>query len=232
MRLLILRHGESHSNAAERAVALPEAEGDRLTERGRAQAEAAARWLSDRAIDRLITSPMRRARQTTEPIAEATGIEPEVDEGIHELRESAEYLALPPEEQKLKRWSVWMAEHGDDPDWAPPGGESFNTVLGRVTAFKSRLEALPADETVLVVSHGIFTRFFLVHSLLEERFGAADVHRLWHLRTVNCGLSAFGPAERRHPADPDIAGWSCSAWMTRPWDDAAASLVPRLRNTE
>jgi broad specificity phosphatase PhoE len=231
MRLLILRHGESLSNAHPQAAALPEEEGDRLTDRGRAQAETAAGWLAGRAIDRLITSPMRRARQTTEPIAAATGLEPEVDDGIHELRESDEYLTLSPEEQRLRRWSVWMAEHGDDPDWAPPGGESFNTVLGRVTAFKSRLAELPPEETVLAVSHGIFTRFFLVHSLLEHRFEASDVHRLWHLRTVNCGLSAFEPGERRHPADPDLDGWTCSAWMTRPWDDGAGALLPRLRDT-
>jgi probable phosphoglycerate mutase len=217
MRLLILRHGESHSNAHPTAAALPEAEGDRLTETGRAQAEAAARWLAERDFDRLLASPMRRAQQTAEPIARATGLEVETWEGIHELREAGDFLELPPEEQKLRRWSVWMAEHGDDPDWAPAGGESFNAVLGRVIEFKSRLAELPADETVLAISHGIFTRFFLIHSLLEERFGAGDVHRLWHLRTVNCGLSAFDIGERRHPADPDLDGWTCSAWMTRPW---------------
>jgi probable phosphoglycerate mutase len=219
MRLLILRHGESHSNAHPTAPALPEAEGDRLTERGREQAEAAARWLAGREIDRLIVSPMRRARETAEPIAAAIGLEPEVDEGIHELREASDYLELPPEEQKLRRWSVWMAEHGDDPGWAPDGGESFETVLGRVLAFKARLAELPPDETALVISHGIFKRFFLVHSLLEERFGPAEVHRLWHLRTVNCGLSTFDDGERRHPADPELRGWVCSAWMTRPWLD-------------
>jgi broad specificity phosphatase PhoE len=217
MRLLILRHGESHSNADPRAVALPEAEGDRLTGRGREQASTAARWLADKEFDRLVSSPMRRARQTAEAIATETGAEIEIDDGIHELRESDEYLGLPPEEQKLRRWSVWMAEHGDDPDWAPEGGESFNVVLGRVIAFKERLESLSAEETVLAVSHGIFARFFLFHSLLEERFRAADVHRLWHLRTVNCGLSAFDHGERRHPADPDLRGWSCSSWMARPW---------------
>lgn len=221
MRLLILRHGESHSNADPRAVALPEAEGDRLTDNGREQAAAAGRWLAGIEFDRLLSSPMRRARQTAEIVAAHSGHEITVVPGIHELRESSEYLELPPEEQKLRRWSVWMAEHGHDPDWAPEGGESFNAVLGRVTAFKRRLEELPADERVLAVSHGIFTRFFLFHSLLEERFRAADVHRLWHLRTVNCGLSAFDHGERRHPADPEVRGWSCSRWMARPWADEA-----------
>jgi broad specificity phosphatase PhoE len=217
MRLLILRHGESRSNADPHAVALPEKEGDQLTERGREQAAEAARWLGGRDFDALISSPMRRARQTAEAVAAATGADIAIDEGIHELRESGGYLELPPEEQKLKRWSVWMAEHGDDPDWAPEGGESFNAVLGRVTAFKARLEQRRPDETVLAVSHGIFTRFFLFHSLLEERFRATDVHRLWHLRTANCGLSAFDHGERRHPADPEVRGWSCASWMACPW---------------
>jgi broad specificity phosphatase PhoE len=217
VRLLLLRHGESVSNADPEAVALPEAEGDRLTPRGREQAEAAARWLARLEIDALVSSPMGRARETAEAIAARTGLEIEIDDEIHELRESSDFLDLPPEEQKLRRWSVWMEAHGDDPDWAPPGGESFNVVVGRVRRFKARLDARDPESTVLAVSHGIFARFFLVHSLLEERFRASDSRRLWQLRTVNCGLSDFEPARRRHPADPELEGWTCLSWMCRPW---------------
>lgn len=217
MRLLLLRHAESVSNAHPTAAALPEAEGDRLTDRGREQAAAAAGWLERVDIDRLVSSSMRRARETAEAIAARTGLEIEVDEEIHELREASGWLELPPEEQKLRRWSVWMAEHGDDPDWAPQGGESFNDVLGRVRRFKARLEARDPDATVLAVSHGIFARFFLIDSLLEDRFEARDAARLWNLRTVNCGLSVFEPARRQHPADPELAGWTCLSWMCRPW---------------
>jgi broad specificity phosphatase PhoE len=217
VRLLLLRHGESYSNAHPKAAALPEAEGDRLTPRGREQAEAAAQWLAGIELDALISSSMRRARETAELIAVRTGLEIEIDEEIQELREASGWLELPPEEQKLRRWSVWMAEHGDDPDWTPEGGESFNDVLGRVRRFKARLQARDPNATVLAVSHGIFARFFLIDSLLEHRFQARDVHRLWHLRTVNCGLSSFEPARRHHPADPELEGWTCSSWMCRPW---------------
>ena len=203
-------------------MALPEEEGDRLTPRGREQAEAAARWLSRLEFSALISSPMGRARETAEVIASKTGHEIEIDDEIHELRESGDYLRLPPEEQKLMRWSVWMAEHGDDPDWAPEGGESFNVIVGRVRRFKERLAARPPDQTVLAVSHGIFARFFLAHSLLEEGFRAADAQRLWQLRTVNCGISVFEPARRYHPADPKLQGWTCATWMTSPWDPAWA----------
>jgi probable phosphoglycerate mutase len=217
MRLLLLRHGESRSNADPEAVALPETEGDRLTAKGREQGEAAARWLAGLELDALVSSPMRRARETAELVAARTGLDIETDDEIHELRESGGFLELPPEQQKLRRWSVWMAEHGDDPDWAPEGGESFNDVLGRVRRFKARLEARDPADVVVAVSHGIFARFFLIDALMEQRFTAADVQRLWHLRTVNCGLSVFEPARRYHPADPELAGWTCLSWMCRPW---------------
>jgi broad specificity phosphatase PhoE len=217
VRLLMLRHAESRSNAHPEAVALPESEGDLLTERGWEQARAAARGLRATGVTRLVTSPMRRARETTSAIAEQLPLPVEVDDAIHELRESAEYLELPPEEQKLRRWSNWMAEHADDADHAPPGGESFNAVLARVHRFKRELERGDPGATVLAVSHGIFARFFFFDSVLEERFAARDVRRLWQLRTVNCGLSVFDHGELRHPADPEIEGWACASWMSQPW---------------
>jgi broad specificity phosphatase PhoE len=217
VRLLTLRHAESYSNAHPEAVALPEEQGDRLTPRGWEQARAAARGLRDLRPTRLLTSPMRRARETAEVLAGELEITPEVDDAIHELREPKEYLELPPEEQKLRRWSNRMAERGHDPDHAPPGGESFNAVVGRVRRFKAELEGGDPRAEVVAVSHGIFLRFFLVDSLLEHRFRAGDAGRLWHLRTVNCGLSVFEHGELRHHADPETEGWVCSSWMSQPW---------------
>jgi broad specificity phosphatase PhoE len=216
LRLLILRHGESHSNAHPTAVALPEQEGDRLTERGWEQARMAARGLRELRPDSLVSSPMRRARETASALSDELGLEVAVNDLIHELRESDEYLGLPPEEQKLRRWSNWMSEHGDDPDWAPPGGESFNAVLARVRAWKADLASGGAGSTMLAVSHGIFLRFFLIDSLLEDRFVARDAQRLWQLRTVNCGLSVFEHGERHGAGDREREGWVCAQWMTTP----------------
>jgi broad specificity phosphatase PhoE len=214
--LLVLRHGESVSNAHPEAVALPAEQGDRLTDRGWDQARAAARSLLEASPTALITRPMRRARETASVLEEELGMEAEVSDLIHELRESDEYLDLPPEEQKLRRWSNWMREHGDDPDWAPPGGESFNAMLARVRRFKAELEQRDPDASVVAVSHGIFLRFFLMDSLLGDRFAVRDVDRLWQLRTINCGLSVFEHGERYHPADPPRDAWVCSRWMSPP----------------
>lgn len=222
MRLLLLRHAESASNADPHAVTLPEERGDRLTERGFEQARVAAAALRDCGADRLLSSPMRRARETAEVLAAELGLTIEVDDEIHELRELTGFGELAPEKQKLRRWSEWMSAHPDDPDHAPPGAESFNAMLRRVRGFKARLEAGDPSQSVLCVSHGIFIRFLLVDSLLGDRFEPREAKRLWHLRSRNCGLSVFEHAEARHPADPELDDWACVSWMERCWSEGGS----------
>jgi broad specificity phosphatase PhoE len=212
-----IRHGESASNA-EPGRDLPDDVGDRLTDRGRAQAAEAARHLGDLGIDRLWSSPLRRARETAEPIAAELGLEVEVREDLRELREAEGHGRLSGEEQRLRRWSIWMAEHPDDPHFAPPGGESFASMFERVERIKAGLLE-HSDHRVLAVTHGILLRFIFVHSFLGGDFRPAQVPRMWQLRTLNCGLSAF----QHRPLDTETAypspeEWLCLTWMARPWD--------------
>jgi len=215
---LLLRHGESVTNADPKAIALPEEIGDRLSARGREQARAAAAGLREAGVTRLLSSPMRRARETAEPLSEALELPVTVLAYVHELKETTGYGELDPEEQKLRRWSERMAAHSADPDHAGEGAESFNDVRDRVRRLKAELEERPDGERALIVTHGIFTRFFFFDSLLGETFEPRLVPRLWSLRSRNCGLSVFERGERRHPADVETPGWTCVTWMARPWD--------------
>lgn len=215
MRVLLIRHGESVSNA-DAKVTLPTEQGDRLTERGLEQARAAGRALADQGITDLISSPMGRALQTAEAIGEQLRLAPQIDPGIHELQEGPDYGSLPAEEQMLRRWSEWMPKFAADPDHSEYGGESFNQVRGRVRAFQARLLEDYEGRLPLVVTHGIFMRFFLVDGILGDDFGPALAPRLWNLRTANGAISRFEHGERHHPADPEIEGWVCLSWMERP----------------
>jgi probable phosphoglycerate mutase len=216
MRALLVRHGESVSNADPK-VSLPDELGDRLTERGLEQADALGLALKDSGVTDLITSSMGRAQQTAEAIGPHLGLEPETDPEIHELRESPGFGELSSEEQMLRRWSEWMPRFAADPDHSEYGGESFNQVRARVRGFQSRLAERFAGRKPLVVSHGIFLRFFLMESVLGDDFGPAMAPQLWNLRTANCGVSVFEHGERYHPADPERPGWVCASWMERPW---------------
>ena len=218
MRVHFLRHAQSASNAAPGAMALPGDQGDRLTDLGWEQARAAAPHLAGLGAARILTSPLRRARETAEALSETLELPVVVVEEMHELRESDGYGELALEEQRLRRWSVWMAEHGDDPDHSYRGGESFNDVLARVRRVQDRLLADGRD-VELAVSHGIFLRFFLMWSVLADDFRAGQAQRLWQLGTLNCGLSTFEHRDR-DPGHYATDNWRCLGWMSRHWDPA------------
>lgn len=198
-------------------MALPGDRGDRLTERGWEQARLAGRHLADLGATRILTSPLRRARETAQALAESLELPVLELTELHELRESDGFGELGLEEQRLRRWSVWMAEHGDDPDHTFKGGESFNDVITRVERVKSDLVA-SRESDVLAVSHGIFLRFFLMHSVLEEHFRPTMAQHMWQLGSHNCGLSSFEHGDSVLATGYAQRPWRLLTWMTRPWD--------------
>jgi broad specificity phosphatase PhoE len=183
MRALLLRHGESVHNAARSGEPAAHSEGDRLTEKGAEQAHAAGAGLAGHGVTRLLTSPLRRARQTAEAVAAPLGLEPE------ELDCAAELTS----------------------------GETFEQAIERVRRLKAELESGADGELPLLVTHGIFTRFFLLDSVLGERFEAPMAAGIWNLGSHNCGLSTFAYGESRDPVGNPIDGWTCLTWMERPW---------------
>ena len=183
-RALFLRHGESVHNAHTGSEALAEEEGDLLTERGREQARAAGAALAEEAPTGLLSSPLRRTRETAAEVGAALGLEPEIVSYAHELH----------------------------------GGETFEEAIGRVRQLKAELEAGALGERPLLVTHGIFTRFFLLDSVLGDRFEAPMAAGTWNLGSHNCGLSVFAHDETRDPAGNPVPGWTCLTWMARPWD--------------
>jgi probable phosphoglycerate mutase len=213
MRVFLLRHGESVSNAAVDKVSLPEEEGDRLSPLGRRQAEAAGRRIAEFGVERIITSPMGRARETAAAVTAATGLEPEIWDWTYELREPPEYFRSSGEHQQRHRWSNRMKAHPDDPEAAPPGGESFADLRRRVMRTQERLVADDVDRTLLV-GHGIFFRFAFALTVLGEDFTPADIDRLWRIGSLNCALSVFQHSRNDGSPNPaDIDGWRCVSWM-------------------
>lgn len=97
-------------------------------------------------------------------------------------------------------------------------GETFEQLVARVRRLKDELEAGALGELPLIVTHGIFTRFFLLDSVLGEEFTAPLAGRIWQLGSHNCGLTVFAHGETRDPSGAEVAGWTCLTWMARPWD--------------
>ena len=81
MTLLLIRHGRAAAGVEELDPGLDEV--------GRSQAEHVALALRDRRATRLVCSPLRRARETAEPIQKLLGLPLEVSEGVSEVFEAS-----------------------------------------------------------------------------------------------------------------------------------------------
>ncbi|NBE92961.1 bifunctional RNase H/acid phosphatase [Nonomuraea sp. KC401] len=148
--LLLLRHGETELSLERRFSGRGDAE---LTPHGLAQASAAADRLSrdPYRLDVIITSPLKRARQTAEVVAQRTGRAVEVEEDLREA-DFGEWEGHTFTEVQ-RRWPAELAAWLADPEVAPPGGESFATAARRVQAAGERLIERYEGKTVLAVSH-------------------------------------------------------------------------------
>lgn len=183
MRALLLRHGESVHNANRSGEPAAHSDGDKLTEKGIEQAHAAGAGLREHGVTKLMTSPLRRARETAAAVAEALGLEPEEIDYTGELTSA----------------------------------EAFEQAVERVRRLKAELERGEDGALPLLVTHGIFARFFLLDSVLGGRFEAPMAAGIWNLGSHNCGLSTFAHGESRDPLGATIPGWTCLTWMERPW---------------
>jgi probable phosphoglycerate mutase len=144
LTLLLVRHGQSEWNAAGRlqgqTADVP------LTERGHAQAAAAARELARLRPRALISSDLHRAVQTAEHCARATGLPFSTTPALREQG----YGVL---EGRLSR-ELWDVVDWTDPHWSAPGGESLAELHGRVAAYLKELAAEPPAEVIALVTHG------------------------------------------------------------------------------
>lgn len=147
-RTLLLRHGETPLSIEKRFAGV----GDiALTESGVAQAKAAGAALKGHGIDVIVTSPLRRCRDTAAEVAAATGAEVRVEEGFRET-DFGEWEGHSFSEVR-ERWPAEMSAWLADPSVAPPGGESFTATARRVRTARDKLMVRFRHQTVLVVSH-------------------------------------------------------------------------------
>lgn len=139
MVLTLVRHARTEANAGGRlqgTLDLP------LDEVGRRQAAALPSIVHS--VDRVICSPLLRARQT----AAAFGIAPVIDEQWAEMSygefEGARIADVPPE-----LWHRWIT----DIDFAPSGAETMRAMGERIFAALEGLAEEAAERHVVVVTH-------------------------------------------------------------------------------
>lgn len=184
-RMLLLRHGQTDFSRQRRYSGRGNPE---LTDTGRRQAQAAARYLADRGgVDVVLSSPLRRAYDTASAAATALGLTVAVDDDLIETDFGAwEGLTFAEaRERDPELHGRWLR----DTSLRPPGGESFDDVEERIRRVRKRIAAEHSGATVLVVSHVTPIKTLL---RLALDAGSGILHRL-HLDLASLSIAEFYP---------------------------------------
>ncbi len=129
MELYLVRHGEPDWTQGGIARNDPV-----LTQLGHDQAQLVADRLEPlKGMDEIWVSPMNRAQQTGEPIAEALGFDSETYDWLHELKNPPEFEGQPGEEVNRYFETVNLRPIEDLWDGFGKNGESFRDFHIRVT---------------------------------------------------------------------------------------------------
>jgi probable phosphoglycerate mutase len=158
--LVLVRHALPHRIESSDGPADPE-----LTGRGHRQAEAVGEWLAAEEWHAIYSSPLRRAVQTAEHIAEHTGREILVCEDIREY-DAGLNAYIPYEELKATRDEHWQALAEDRLEDLAPEGATFRK---RVSAAVEEIIAANPGRRVVAVAHGGAINVALAEVLGLER---------------------------------------------------------------
>ncbi|BCT76453.1 phosphoglycerate mutase [Sinomonas cyclohexanicum] len=203
-RIVFWRHGRTDWNAAGRFQGQTDIP---LNDEGHRQAALAARRLASLGPDAIVSSDLARTRSTADTLASVTGLPVSVDAGLRETNagqwQGHTFDAI----RAMDPDALHLWEEGDVHTRAG-GAETRLDVAARVHhAVDRALGDVPADGTLVVVSHGGAIRVGLAHllglphglwgalsglsncswSILEERRPAGDGTLRWRLGEHNAG---------------------------------------------
>ena len=212
-RMLLLRHGETQLSVEKKFSGLGNPE---LTARGQWQAEQAAAYIGGRGgISTVLSSPLKRARQTAQAVAEALSdpaeargdgqgravvsgggssqaefggrgaVEVLVDDGLREMDFGA---------WEGKTFAEVRAEYPDEhidffynATTAPPDGESQEDVFNRMREVVQRLVKEHEGQNIVLVSHVTPIKAIIRHALQAS----GSCFRTMHLDLAGLSVVEF-----------------------------------------
>jgi len=143
MKIFFIRHGESEANVAHRINDNP-ARPVNLTERGRAQAEAASEELRAVRFTCAYASEFPRVRQTAEILLRHHACPLLIDARINERKTGMDWLPVEAFHDLMR---------ADPLRIKPEHGESFLEQMERLRGFMDEIAARHPDGIIMAVSH-------------------------------------------------------------------------------
>ncbi len=186
MRLYIVRHGESESNAAN----IFQDGTSSLSKEGFKQAKELGKRVSKlKNIDLIICSPHLRTRQTLEEIQKIRKHEVEFNDLAIELVRASELIGIGYDVPKAMEVKRLIKENRHDPEWHFSDEENFYDLRDRASKLIKEIET-KGEKNILLVCHGILAKtlvsVMLFGNELNHKVGDAMEH---FMRTNNTGIT-------------------------------------------
>ncbi|MEK6909275.1 MAG: histidine phosphatase family protein [Nanoarchaeota archaeon] len=162
MRLIIVRHGETVEN--KEGITQGQNQG-KLSEIGLKQVEKLANYLKNEKIDLVYCSDLGRCRESIAPLLKIIKMEANYS---HLLRERGKGIFEGKPTGELKEWGK------NNPNKAPPGGETPEDVDKRAETFLTENSKKWKDKTVLIMTHG-GTKVSLLKMLLVKNKDNSEI---------------------------------------------------------
>ena len=148
--IIFLRHGQAKNNT-ERVLA-GRTPGVPLTDMGLEQADKAARFLAEMNISAVYSSPIERAKDTAEVVAQHNSLGVTVDDRLIEL-DMGKFTGMPYDEIFSSHGNVFMKFYNGELEIAHNGVETFSEVRRRVLSMVDHVTEHHPDENVVLVTH-------------------------------------------------------------------------------
>ncbi|MDD2396627.1 MAG: histidine phosphatase family protein [Tissierellia bacterium] len=174
--IYLVRHGQSEANVSRRFSGITDVE---LTETGILQAVSAGKKLKGKTIHKIFSSPLKRAKNTAELIADEIGFNKkdiiienrltEVNFGIFENLTWEEIIKMYADE--IENWIKFKHKYKF------PKGEGYDDIIDRVSGF---MDNVP-DNSLISTHYGVIQAVLLYFKIVD------DV-TLWDYKISNCDI--------------------------------------------
>ncbi len=190
--MILVRHGRTTANAS--GVLAGRADGIRLDDVGRGQAERTAARLADVPLAAVVSSPLERCRQTAGIILDRQQGSPAtpVEDGITEC-DYGEWQSRTLKD--LASEKLWAVVQNQPSAVVFPGGESMLTMQSRAVATVRRIDAAIEAEhgpgaVWAAVSHGD-----IIKSILADAYGMhLDLFQRISVGPASVSIVRYGPS--------------------------------------
>lgn len=170
-KVFLVRHGATDWNIEKRAQGHADID---LNEEGHKQAAAAATELAHQKVSAVFSSDLKRAYDTARAIADAHGLEVNVDPDLREI-DQGEWEGLTTDEIRARWPDLWGPNRHYN---ARPGGESPQQVKQRALRALTKAVGQHPDGVIVVVSHGGTIRWISAEALGYDDYRSRRIRGL------------------------------------------------------